>query len=79
MKPVLTDKDIFYVFEKVIREEFGNMGILKLKADFFKNKTVFVKSASSVWGSELFINKKQIIRKMNERLGDDAVKEIKLK
>ncbi len=50
----LTDKDIFYIFQKVIKEEFGNYGSEKLKADFFKNKTIFVKCESSNFASELF-------------------------
>jgi hypothetical protein len=34
----LTDKDVFYIFDKIIKEEFGNVGASKLKADYFKNK-----------------------------------------
>jgi hypothetical protein len=73
------DKDVFFVFQRVIREEYGNYGSEKLKADFFKNKTVFVKSDSSNFASELWTNKQKIIRKMNEELGEGAVKEIKIK
>lgn len=73
----LTDKDIFYVFQRVIKEEFGNIGAGKLQADFFKNKTIFVKSSSSVWASELYLNQKKIIRKMQAELGEGAVKGIK--
>jgi hypothetical protein len=73
------DKDVFYVFQRVIREEYGNYGSEKLKADFFKNKTVFVKSDSSNFASELWMNRQKIIRKMNEELGAGAVMEIKVK
>lgn len=75
----ISNKDVFFVFSQVIKEEFGNIGSLKLKADFFKNKTLFIKSKSSAWGSELFTNREDIIHKMNERLGEDIIKEIKLK
>lgn len=73
------DKDVFFVFQRVIKEEYGNYGSEKLKADFFKNKTVFVKSESSNFASELWMNRQKIIRKMNEELGEGAVKEIKIK
>jgi hypothetical protein len=73
------DKDVFFVFQRVIREEYGNYGSEKLKADFFKNKTVFVKSESSNFASELWLNRQKIIRKMNEELGEGAVREIKIK
>lgn len=73
------DKDVFYVFQRVVKEEYGNYGSEKLKADFFKNKTVFVKSESPTFASELWTHRQKIIRKMNEELGEGAVKEIKIK
>lgn len=75
----LSDKDIFYIFNRIIKEEFGNVGALKLRADYFKNKTIFVKLTSSAWASELFSNRNTIIKKLNKELGDGAIKEIKLK
>lgn len=75
----LTDKDVFYIFSRIIREEYGNFGAAKFKADYFKNKVVFVKSDSPVWAAELFANRSRIVRKMNEELGEGAVKELKFK
>ncbi|HRY82537.1 MAG TPA: DciA family protein [Candidatus Moranbacteria bacterium] len=75
----LTDKDIFYIFSKIIKEEFGNVGAEKLKADYFKNKTIFVRSSSSAWASELFSNRNTIIRKINKELGEGEIREIKMK
>ncbi len=78
-KITFSDKDVFYVFEKIIKLEFGLMGIAQFKADYFKDKKIFVKSQSSIWASELMLNRAQIIKKMNEELGDGAIREIKLK
>ncbi|KKP79603.1 MAG: hypothetical protein A2271_01940 [Candidatus Moranbacteria bacterium RIFOXYA12_FULL_35_19] len=78
-KIALTDKDIFYVFNRIIKEEFGNIGASRLKADFFKNGTIFIKSQSSAWGSELFSNRNTIMKKINQEFGEGIVKEIKLK
>ncbi|MDQ1283836.1 MAG: hypothetical protein QG620_184 [Patescibacteria group bacterium] len=75
----LDDQTVFYVFRKIIKEEFGNVGAGNLKADFFKNKTLFIKSESSVWLSELWMNREKVMRKMNKELGEDAVKNIKTK
>jgi len=75
----LTDKDIFYIFNRVIKEEFGNVGASKLRADYFKNGTIFIKLTSSAWASELFMNRNTIIKKINKELGEGAIKEIKLK
>lgn len=78
-KAILNDKDIFYVFKKVIQEEFGNVGAANLKPDYFGKNILHVKSESSAWASELWLNKNLILRKLKKKLGADAVKEIKLK
>lgn len=75
----LNDKDIFYIFQRVIREEYGNIGVEKFKADFYKNRILFIKSDSSAWASELWMNKDKLIKKMNAELGDGAVERIKIK
>ncbi|MFZ2975147.1 MAG: DUF721 domain-containing protein [Candidatus Moraniibacteriota bacterium] len=75
----LTDKDFFYIFNRVIKEEFGNVGASKLRADYFKNGTIFIKLTSSAWASELFSNRNTIIKKINKELGEGAIKEIKIK
>ncbi len=75
----LNDKDIFYVFKKVIQEEFGNVGAANLKPDYFGKNILHIKSESSAWASELWLNKNLILRKLKKKLGEGAVKEIKLK
>jgi hypothetical protein len=79
VKITFSDKDVFYVFDKVIKAEFGLIGITKFKADYFKDKKVFVKSQSSVWSSELMLNRAKIIRKMNDELGEGAIADMKIK
>lgn len=74
-----TEKDIFCVFKKVIQEEFGNVGAANLKPDYFGKNILHVKSESSAWASELWLNKNLILRKLKKELGGEAVKEIKLK
>lgn len=78
-KKNFSDKDVFYVFNRVIQEEFGNTGAEKFRADFWKNGLIFVRSESSVWANELWTNKSKIVRKMNEKLGEGVVKGIKTK
>ena len=75
----LSDKDIFYIFRRIIKEEYGNVGTCNLQPDFFKNGTLFVRGISSVWTAEIFANRSFIIRKMNEELGDGVVREIRFK
>lgn len=78
-KAVLDDKTVFFVFKKVIQEEFGNLGIESFQADYFSGKTIFIKCKSSNWASELWLNKNKIIRKINKELGESIITDIKSK
>ena len=74
-----SDKDIFYIFGKIIQEEFGNVGVSKFSADFLKNKTLFVRSQSATWASELWTNRVRIIKKINQKIGEEVILEVKTK
>lgn len=78
-KMVLDDKTVFYVFKKVIQEQFGNLGVENFQADYFSGKTIFIRCQSSAWASELWLNKNKIIRLINKELGEDIIEEIKSK
>ena len=75
----LDDKTAFFVFKKVIREEFGNLGIENFTPDHFSGQTIFIKCQSSGWAAELWANKKRIIRKINKEIGEQGIQEIKIK
>lgn len=76
---ILDDQTVFYVFRKVIKDEFGNVGIEKLIPDYYNNKTIFIKSDSSAWASEMWLQKDRIVRKMNAELGEGSIEKIKVK
>lgn len=75
----LTDKDIFYIFNRIVKEEFGNVGANNLQADYFKSGTIFVRAKSGVWGNELFMQRESMVRKINKELGEKMISEIKMK
>jgi hypothetical protein len=75
----LDDKTVFFIFKKIIQEEFGTLGLEKFTPDYFSNQTLFIKSNSSAWSSELLMGKKRIMRKINQEVGSEAVTEIKIK
>jgi hypothetical protein len=78
-KMVLDDKTVFFVFKKVVKEEFGNLGIENFVPDYFSGHTIFIKCQSSGWASELWLNKHKIVRKINKELGEDIITDIKTK
>jgi len=78
-RSVLDDKTVFYVFKKVIQEDFGKLGIESFVPDYFTGKTIFIRCKNSAWASELWLNKNRIIRKINEELGEKVITDIKSK
>lgn len=75
----MDDKTVFYVFGKIIKNEYGKKGEENLKPDFFKNGKLFIKTNNSSWANELWINREEIKEKLNSELKADDVKEIKIK
>jgi hypothetical protein len=78
-KMVLDDKTVFFVFKKVVQEEFGNLGVANFNPDYFDGKKIFIKCFSSSWASELWLNKNKIVRKINKELGENIIEDIKTK
>ncbi len=78
-KQILDDKTVFFVFKKVIEEEFGQIGKSKFTPDYFAKRILFVRAQNSAWSAELWTNKARIIQKINEELGEDGVENIKMK
>ncbi len=79
-KKITPEKEtVFYVFKEIVRENFGKIGSEKLISDYFSKGTLFVRAQNSTWSSELWINRKGILRQLNKKLGGDFVKEIKMK
>jgi len=78
-KIVFDNKDVFYIFGKIIKKEFGLIGAAKFQADYFGKKVLVVRCESPAWASELWMNKEKIMRLMNEELGEGAVMKIRTK
>lgn len=76
---VLDEKTVFYVFKKIIKNEYGNKGVEKLKPDFYKNGKLFVSSDSSSWANELWLGREEIKNKINHELKTDEIKEVKVR
>lgn len=76
---IVDDKAIFFVFKKIVKQEFGNFGVENFVPDYFSGKTVFIKCKSPAWASELFLHKNKLVRMMNAELGEDLMEDIKSK
>jgi hypothetical protein len=55
----------------------GQQIALQTQPDCLKNGTLFVKTTSSVWVQQLHFMKEEILQKLNELAGKNAVKDIR--
>lgn len=72
------EKTIFFVCRKVLIEEYGVRGGENIIPSFYQDKKLFLSPRSSLWGSEVWLSRKQIVAKINALLGCQAVSEIKI-
>jgi hypothetical protein len=70
---VVDEKSVFYVFGLVIRSEYGVRGAENIKPVFFKDKKIFIKAQGSVWESEVWLSRAQIVKKVNDQLGGEEI------
>jgi hypothetical protein len=66
----------FFIVERVWNKEVGIEGV---EITGYKNGTVFTKTQSSVGVSELTFRKKEIIKKLNQYIGIQKIKNIKVR
>lgn len=74
----IDEKTLFFVTKKVLIEEYGIRGGENIIPTFFKEKKLFLSPRSSLWSSELYLMREHLCKKINEMLGNDVVKEIKI-
>jgi uncharacterized protein (UPF0303 family) len=69
----IDQQSIFYIFGLVIKEEYGKQGTENIVPVFFKDKKIFVKTGGSTWASEIWLKRKNIVKKINEQLGGEEI------
>ncbi len=77
-KVVLDDQTVFYVFKKIISQEYGARGEQYIEPRYYKNKKLFVAAKNSLWMNELQLSRHHFIEALNKELGDGAIIEIKV-
>lgn len=74
----LDDKTVFFIFRKIIREEYGLRGESELEPVAFGEGILSVRANNPLYSSELWIRRESILGRMNSSLEQEAVKELKL-
>jgi hypothetical protein len=74
----LDEKSLFFLFRRVIREEYGTKGEQSLAPRLFKNNKLFLEAKSSNWANEIWTNRQEVIKKINKEIGKEELREIKV-
>lgn len=74
IQPKLHEYDAVLFWEEIVGEHIAKAAT----AIKITQGVLYVQVHASTWRNELLLRKKEIIAKLNERLGDKAVKDIRL-
>lgn len=77
-KVILDDQTVFYIFKKIVSQEYGARGEQYIEARYYKNKKLFVAAKNSLWMNELQMSRKHFMDAINKEIGSEAVLEIKV-
>lgn len=72
------DKTIFFIFSKIIQKEYGRRGICEFTPHLYRFNIVYINAKRSSWAHELYTNRENIIKKINDELGSEVVKGLKV-
>ncbi len=75
----IDQETVFYLLNKIIKIKYGEVGLLNIKPDFFKDKKIFLRIKNSNWANEVWLNKEMLVMEVNKMIGDNEIKEIKIK
>lgn len=74
----IDEKTIFHIAKLIIMEEYGKRGGENLTPTFYKDKKLFFSPKSSLWASEIMLERAYICKRINKMIGAEVVKEIKI-
>ena len=77
VQEAIDDKTIFYVFSRIIAEEYGKKGEKAIIPSFYRNRIIFVRFSESLWAQEVWTNRQYLIRRLNEKIGQKVIVNIK--
>ncbi|MGK2848592.1 MAG: hypothetical protein ACSLEX_00790 [Minisyncoccota bacterium] len=74
----IDEKTVFYIAKRVMIEEYGIRGGESIIPILYKDKVLFLSPQSSLWSSEIVLQKKYLCQKMNQMIGMEVIQEIKI-
>ncbi|MDD5397162.1 MAG: DciA family protein, partial [Candidatus Moranbacteria bacterium] len=72
-RTVIDQQTVFYVFQLVIKEEYGKQGLENIVPVVFKENKIFIRTSGSIWANEIWLRRSQIVAKINKELGGEEI------
>jgi hypothetical protein len=76
--PIVDQQSVFYIFQIVIKEEYGRQGVENIVPVLFRDRKIFIKSSGSALVSDILLKRSQIIGKINKELGGEEIVDLVL-
>lgn len=74
----IDEKTIFHIAKCVIIEEYGKRGGENVIPVLYKDKKLFLAPRSSLWASEMMLERAYLCKQINKMIGAEVIKEIKI-
>lgn len=71
------EKTIFYLFQKIIRRQYGERGEGGISFVFFREGVLGVRTKTPLWANEIWLVRGDLVRELNELLEDEVIRDIK--
>lgn len=75
----IDSESVFYILKNIIKVKYGEVGALSIQPSYYKKGVIFLKTSNSNWANEIWLNKEMLVGEINKKIGENEIKEIKLK
>lgn len=75
---IVDERTVFFLAKKIIEEEYGKRGISSVKPRYFSSGKLFLSGKNSLWVDEMNSFRGELLSRLNETVGMECVKEIKI-
>lgn len=75
---LIDEKTIFFLAKKIMEDEYGKKGASSVVPQYFSGGKLFFSGKSGLWVEEISLFRKEFLCRINEMIGTEYVKDIKI-
>ncbi|TXG77163.1 DUF721 domain-containing protein [Candidatus Dojkabacteria bacterium] len=75
---VMDEKTIFFLFERIVGEYYGQRGRKVIHPMKYQEKILTVKVASPLWANELLIQEQALCERLNQEVGREVLQGVRV-